>query len=98
MGKRQLSITKKKANQKSNPKIMSTNVDHLQQEWRLNSETSRGLKGYLEPLTHLCTVLNTANDNTNNNNNNNSNNNNNGLISLYLWYGSLPDIKGRNKR
>ena len=30
MGKRQLSITKEKANQKSKPKIMSTNVDRLQ--------------------------------------------------------------------
>ena len=33
MGKRQLSITKGKANQKSKPKIMSTNVDQLQREW-----------------------------------------------------------------
>ena len=29
IGKRQLSITKEKANEKSKPKIMSTNVDHL---------------------------------------------------------------------
>jgi len=57
MGKRQLSITKEKANQKSKPKIMSTNVDQLQRE---SSETSCDLKGYLEPLTHLWTVLNTA--------------------------------------
>ena len=35
MGKRQLSITKEKANQKSKPKIMSTNVDRLQREWSL---------------------------------------------------------------
>ena len=27
-----------------------------------SSETSRDLKGYLEPLTHLCTDLNTANE------------------------------------
>ena len=32
MGKRQLSITKEKANQKSKPKIMSTNVDQPQRE------------------------------------------------------------------
>ena len=32
MGKRQLSITKEKANQNSKPKIMSTNVDQLQRE------------------------------------------------------------------
>ena len=32
MGKRQLSISKEKGNQKSKPKIMSTNVDQLQQE------------------------------------------------------------------
>ena len=25
-------------------------------------ETSRDLEGYLEPLTHLCTVLNIANE------------------------------------
>ena len=27
-----------------------------------SSETSRDLNGYLEPLTHLCTVLNIANE------------------------------------
>ena len=27
-----------------------------------SSETSRDLNGYLEPLTHLCTDLNTANE------------------------------------
>ena len=27
-----------------------------------SSETSRDLKGYLEPLTHLCTVFNTGNE------------------------------------
>ena len=27
-----------------------------------SSETSRDLKGYLEPLTHLCTVLKPANE------------------------------------
>ena len=32
MGERQLSITKEKANQKSKPKVMSTNVDQPQQE------------------------------------------------------------------
>ena len=32
IGKRQLSITKEKGNQKSKPKIMSTNVDQPQQE------------------------------------------------------------------
>ena len=32
MGKRQLSITKEKANEKSKPKIMSTNEDQRQQE------------------------------------------------------------------
>ena len=32
MGKRQLSITKEKGNQKSKPKIMSTNVDQPQRE------------------------------------------------------------------
>ena len=32
MGKRKLSITKEKANQKSKPKIMRTNVDQLQRE------------------------------------------------------------------
>ena len=33
--KRQLSITKENANQKSKPKTMSTNVDQLQREWSL---------------------------------------------------------------
>ena len=32
IGKRQLSITKEKANQKSKTKIMNTNVDQPQQE------------------------------------------------------------------
>ena len=27
-----------------------------------SSETSRDLKGYLEPVTHFCTVLNIANE------------------------------------
>ena len=27
-----------------------------------SSETSRNLNGYLEPLTHLCTDLNIANE------------------------------------
>ena len=35
MRKRQLSITKEKANQKSKPKITSTNVDQLQRKWSL---------------------------------------------------------------
>ena len=38
---------------------MNTDVDRLQQE---SSETSRDLKGYLEPLIHLCTVLKIANE------------------------------------
>ena len=35
MRKRQLSITKEKANKKSKPKIMSANVDQLQREGSL---------------------------------------------------------------
>ena len=38
---------------------MSADVDQLQ---RKSSETSRDLNGYLEALTHLCTVLNIANE------------------------------------
>ena len=33
--KKQLSITKEKANQKTKPKIMSAKVDQPQQEWSL---------------------------------------------------------------
>ena len=45
-----------------------------------SSETSRDLKGYLEPLTHLCTVLN-----------NNNNNNKETLLKLHNNY--LQNLK-----
>ena len=48
-----LSITKKKINyQKSRPKITRPATAKVK-----SSETSRDLNGYLEPLTHLCTVI-----------------------------------------
>ena len=59
MGKGKLSITKKKNYQKSRPKIMSVDVDQLQRKLSL---LRPDLNGYLEPLTHLGTVLNIANE------------------------------------
>ena len=49
------SITKKKT-------IKNLNVDQLQRKPVKSSEASRDLNGYLEPLTHMCTVLNIANE------------------------------------
>ena len=40
---------------------MNTDVDPATAKVK-TSETSRDLNGYLEPLTHLCTVLNIANE------------------------------------
>ena len=55
------SNNKKKLNQISKPNIMSTVVEPAAARVK-TSESSRDLKGYLEPLTHLCTVLNIANE------------------------------------
>ena len=41
---------------------MSADVDQLQRKPVKSSEASRDLNGYLEPLTHMCTVLNIANE------------------------------------
>ena len=41
---------------------MSADVDHTVTAKVKSSETSRDLNGYLEPLTHLCTVRNIANE------------------------------------
>ena len=46
--------------QKSRPKIMSADVDQLQRKPVKSSEASRDLNGYLEPLTHMRTVLNSG--------------------------------------
>ena len=41
---------------------MNTDVDQLQRECSLLRPQSRDLNGYLEPLKHLCTVLNISNE------------------------------------
>ena len=61
VGKGKSSIAKKKNHRKSRPRIHECRCRPATAKVK-SSETSRDLNGYLEPLTHLCTVFNIANE------------------------------------
>ena len=62
MRKGKLSITKKKTMKNLGLKLLVQCRQATALAKVKYSETSRDLNGYLEPLAHLCTVLNIANE------------------------------------